>query len=93
MFECLNVFRKKGCFNLPEAIEAVQGIIGKCHVVSENLETVTIALQLIGRYSLQPYDSKIVAAALQSNCTTLYSEDMQHGQVIEGMLTVINQFV
>ena len=23
-------------------------------------------------------------------CTLLYSEDMQHGQVIEGMLTILN---
>ena len=32
----------------------------------------------------------IVAAALQAGCRTLCSEDMQHGQSIDGLLTIIN---
>jgi predicted nucleic acid-binding protein len=39
-----------------------------------------------------PYDSMIVAAALEAGCRTLCSEDLQHGQVIERRLTVINPF-
>ena len=31
------------------------------------------------------YDSLIVGAALEANCEVLYSEDLQHGRVIEGM--------
>ena len=38
------------------------------------------------------YDALIVAAALEARCAVLYSEDMQHGQRIEG-LQVINPFV
>lgn len=38
------------------------------------------ALQLKGRYRLSWYDSLIVAAAVQSECNRLYSEDLQHGQ-------------
>jgi predicted nucleic acid-binding protein len=34
-----------------------------------------------------------VAAALDAGCVTLYSEDMQHGQVIDGRLTLINPFL
>jgi len=41
-------------------------------------------------YSL--YDSMIIAAALECGCRTLYSEDLQHGQVIERRLTVVNPF-
>ncbi len=37
------------------------------------------------------YDSLIIAAALQSGCRTLYSEDLQHGQTI-GELKVLNPF-
>ncbi len=37
------------------------------------------------------YDSLIVAAALSANCDTLYSEDMQHGQRIDG-ITIRNPF-
>jgi predicted nucleic acid-binding protein len=32
----------------------------------------------------------IVAAALLAGCKVLYSEDMQHGQVIERQLTIRN---
>jgi len=35
----------------------------------------------------------IVAAALLADCDTLYSEDMQHGQVFDGRLTIINPFI
>jgi predicted nucleic acid-binding protein len=34
-----------------------------------------------------------VAAALEAGCTRLYSEDMQHGQTIEGRLLVVNPFL
>jgi predicted nucleic acid-binding protein len=37
------------------------------------------------------YDALIVAAAIESGCDTLYSEDMQHGRVIAG-LTIVNPF-
>ena len=43
------------------------------------------------RYGFSFYDSLIVAAALEAGCTTLYSEDMQDGQRIEG-LTIRNPF-
>ena len=39
------------------------------------------------------WDSLIIAAALEAGCTTLYSEDLQHKQVIEGVLTILNPFL
>jgi predicted nucleic acid-binding protein len=44
------------------------------------------ALQVYARHHLSWYDSLIVAAAHQGGCSILYSEDMQHGQRIEGLL-------
>jgi predicted nucleic acid-binding protein len=32
------------------------------------------------------YDSLIVAAALEFGCSRLYSEDLRHGQRIEGLI-------
>ncbi len=37
------------------------------------------------------WDSLIIAAALDSGCTTLYSEDMQNGLKID-FLTIVNPF-
>lgn len=48
-------------------------------------------LRVQARYGFSFYDSLIVAAALEAGCTTLYSEDMQHGQRIQG-LTIRNPF-
>ena len=44
-----------------------------------------VALKLSERWQYAFYDSLIIAAALQSGCRTLYSEDLQHGQRIEAM--------
>ena len=50
------------------------------------------ALTLQDRWRYSFYDSLIIAAALYAHCTTLYSEDLQHGQVI-GSLTIVNPFI
>ena len=52
--------------------------------------TLFSALDVAERYGFSHYDSLIVAAALESGCSILYSEDLQHGQVIDQRLTVIN---
>jgi predicted nucleic acid-binding protein len=49
------------------------------------------ALVLSRRYSLSWYDSLIVAAAVESKCEILYSEDLQDGQSF-GDLEIVNPF-
>jgi predicted nucleic acid-binding protein len=51
------------------------------------------AWKLQARYRFSYFDSLIIAAALAAGCSTLYSEDMQHGQVIAGRLTISNPFL
>ena len=48
-------------------------------------------LDVRARYGFSMYDSLMVAAALDAGCRTLYSEDLQHGQRIEG-LTIVDPF-
>ncbi len=38
------------------------------------------------------YDSLIVVSALENNCSILYTEDLQDGQVIENALKIVNPF-
>lgn len=38
------------------------------------------------------YDALILAAALEAGCASLFSEDLQDGQVIDGRLTIRNPF-
>ena len=49
-----------------------------------------LASQLRETASFSFWDSLIVAAALDAGCSTLFSEDMQHGQVVVGRLTIFN---
>jgi predicted nucleic acid-binding protein len=48
-------------------------------------------LELQARYGFSFYDALIVAAALESGCTRLYTEDLQHGQQV-GELLIENPF-
>ena len=50
------------------------------------------AFQVRQTYNVSYWDSLVVASALESGCTTLYSEDMHDNLVIENSLTVINPF-
>jgi len=57
-----------------------------------SLGTIQEAIRIKKKYAYSYYDSVIIASALQNNCTILYTEDMQHKQVIEDKLTIINPF-
>jgi predicted nucleic acid-binding protein len=61
-------------------------------VVSPSQPLVIEALRVQSAYRLAWYDSLIVAAALESDCEVLYTEDIQHGQRIRNML-VQNPFL
>lgn len=60
------------------------------HVNSEN--TIIEACKIADRYGYSFYDSLIIAAALECNCNTLFSEDLSNGQVIETKLKIVNPF-
>lgn len=49
-------------------------------------------LRITAKHRFSWYDSLIVAAALEAQCETLFSEDLQHGREIEG-LKIHNPFV
>jgi predicted nucleic acid-binding protein len=55
--------------------------------------TLLHAVDIHQAQQLSFWDSLILAAALQAGCRTLYSEDMQHFQVIENRLRVVNPFL
>jgi predicted nucleic acid-binding protein len=60
-------------------------------VQAQTVEVLDRALSLKERYRLSFWDSAIIAAASILQCRTLLTEDMQHGQVVDG-LRVVNPF-
>lgn len=70
----------------------VENILPISLVVPVTFQTYDAAYRLRSKYSLSFWDSLIVSSALEHNCTTLYSEDMQHQQTIDNQLLIINPF-
>lgn len=91
--EIANVSRKK--FGKPwNEIAAFLGLLrGLLSVVPVTIEVHELGLTLADRYRLSTYDSMILAAALDAGCDTLWSEDMQHGFVVQGRLTIRNPYL
>lgn len=72
------------------SLSVVEMLCGRARSITA--DTQRTALALSARYSFRIYDSMIVAAALEAGCKTVYSEDLQHGQVIDG-LRIENPFL
>jgi len=58
-----------------------------------DFNTITKCLMIKEKYGFSYWDSLVAASALENGCTTLYSEDMQHNQLIENKLRIVNPFV
>lgn len=86
------VTRGKFAMSWQDIHEMLAIIHAACRVESLSLRTHTRGLAIARRFGFAVYDSMIVAAALEAGCVTLFTEDMQHGQRIEG-LTIRNPFV
>ena len=91
--ENINVCLKKLKLSLDDAEKHANNLIQQCQIVLIQPSTIDSAVQLAKRYQYSFYDSLILAAALEHGCTILYSEDFQHGQVIEEILEIKNPFL
>jgi predicted nucleic acid-binding protein len=90
--EYLNYMMKEYKIEKKKLIRACALWLKKCTVQPVGSSTIELASRLIDRYDFQLFDGIIVASALEANCDILYSEDMQHGQVIEASLKIINPY-
>jgi len=90
--EFVSVARRKILMPWPDVREALGAILDLCRSpVPITLETHQSALKIAEKFGYGIYDALIVAAALQAECTVLYSEDLHDGQKING-LTIRNPF-
>ena len=60
--------------------------------VPTSLDAHKLALAIAERYGYGIYDALVASAALEAGCKTLYSEDLQDGQIINRQLTIRNPF-
>ena len=86
------VATRKLALSLPEVGEVLDTVRAVCTTHPLTEETYDRGISVAERYRFSVYDSMIVGAALLAGCKTLFSEDLQHGQIIDDQLTVVNPF-
>ena len=90
--EIANVALRKLGMSWREINQFLSPVRSLCIVESLTAETHDRGREIAEHYGLSVYDSMIVSAALLAGCTTLYSEDMQHGLMVDKQLSVVNPF-
>jgi predicted nucleic acid-binding protein len=71
--------------------DTLQDLLQSFPVIWPKASVFDRSITLFARYSLSHWDSLLHAACLEAGVTTLYSEDLGHNVVYDG-LTVINPF-
>lgn len=89
--EFANVARRKAGLDWAELNEMLVIFKQAFEVRPVDLATHESGVRIAERSRLSLYDAMIVAAALQADCKTVYSEDMQDGMAVGGV-TVRNPF-
>jgi predicted nucleic acid-binding protein len=87
---CVNLF-KKAAFTEAELRDIADDFFVQYTVIEIGQEIIRKASFLREQYRLSFWDGLIVASALASGATVLYSEDMHDGLTVEG-LTIVNPF-
>lgn len=70
----------------------LQAIFACTRLQPVDAEVLDMALSLRQRYRFSFWDCQIAAAAMAAGCEILLTEDLQHGQLLDGRLTSINPF-
>ncbi len=91
--EFVNValFKFKVPLKAEDCIEYIKKYLEPLCDVNTDLEMIQEAIRIRIGNKISFYDSLIIAAALQSECNLLYSEDLNHGQKIRN-LKIVNPF-
>ncbi|HEY2544540.1 MAG TPA: PIN domain-containing protein [Candidatus Acidoferrum sp.] len=91
--EFVSVARRKILMPWSDVLEALDAFRVLCpSPLPITVEMHEAALKIAEQHGYNIYDALVVAAALEAGCATLYSEDLQDGQTIDGRITVRNPF-
>lgn len=75
-----------------EIKDILQPIRAICEIAPLSLEIHDRGIEIAERYGFSFFDAMIVASALHAECKVLYSEDLQHDQLIANRLRIRNPF-
>jgi predicted nucleic acid-binding protein len=84
---------KKSAFTEAQIQQLIDSFYQGCQVIEFDRSLLTMASDLRTRYLISYWDSLIVASAITSGTSTIYTEDMQNGLVINQQLQIVNPFL
>ena len=88
------VMRRKKIMSWRDIAQAIDTILAVCaEPLPVDLLAHRAGLRIADRYRLSTYDSIMLATALNGGATTFLSEDLHHGLVIDGRVTIENPFL
>jgi predicted nucleic acid-binding protein len=88
--EICNLLTKKFPVPLPDILQFLEDIVVTSELLVVSNSLILKALGLLEQYCVSYYDALMIAAALETNCKYLVSEDMQDGLIVENKLTILN---
>jgi predicted nucleic acid-binding protein len=91
--EFVNALHRKFKVDWPTVHGLLGNLLSNLPVHINTTTTVLEAIRLVQVHQFSWYDSLIVASALETGATKLYSEDLHHGLLIDKRLTIINPFI
>jgi len=90
--EFCNILKKKFNFNTKQLNILLQDFEKNFLLHTTDIEQIKTALTISDRYKYSFYDALVIAGAIHSGCTLLFSEDLQHGQTILNKVKITNPF-
>lgn len=91
--ELYSVLTRKHLQTLVEAQKIINDMINSFSIYGIDAQCIQSAIAINIRYQFAYWDSLIIASALEADCAVLYSEDMQHGQLFDHQLRIVNPFL
>ena len=76
----------------PVAIKRILQLFEKFEINTIQVDAIQEAIDISILNKLSYWDSLIIASAIESKCKFIYTEDLNHGQVIKGV-KIVNPFM
>lgn len=91
--EFSNTLYKKFRLDWSSIERSLNELTDNFYVFINSPQKIINACTIASKYGFSFYDSLIIRSALESGCNNLYTEDLQHNQLIENKLRIINPFI
>jgi len=91
--EFIWVMRRKYKVEMEKLKLIINGLFELYDVSIIDKAIVNHAIDISSKLQIYYWDSLMVSSAIGTNCDILFTEDLQHGQIIENRLKILNPFM